>query len=126
MSSFDTRMKRIRFTSVLLYVIAAIWLAFAVKSLFLHTSFRWIFTFLALGNALLIAWFTYLWNSGRRYRGYRAYWALVILMGANVLLTFTDQVGWADLMYLVPAATAFILLLVVKDKGITHEAGRNN
>ncbi|MDD5566752.1 MAG: hypothetical protein PHH01_01010 [Patescibacteria group bacterium] len=103
-------MKLFKFTIFILYFIAVFWVAFGVMWLFQESDYRWFYFTGALSNAIMLAILTYLMSRGRKW----AYWLLVILMALNVILTITDQIGWFDLAYLVPAVAAFILILKVK------------
>jgi len=87
----------IRMTQALFYLNAAVWVVLGIASLALIKDgpayTPWIIAILMFGNAaaLLLCG----WGIGTRHNGF-LYLALVV-MGVNILLTFTDQVGALDL-----------------------------
>lgn len=103
-------MKFFKFTVGFLYAIAGFWLAFAVYWLFQGTDYRWFYVTAAVGNAIVLALLTYLMSRGRPW----AYWFLVALMAFNVLVVIFDQIGWFDLIYLVPALAALGMAVGVR------------
>lgn len=100
-------MKLSKATIIFLYCIAAFWIAFGVLWLFRESDYRWFYATGAFSNAIVLAILTYLMSRSRRW----AYWLLVLLLAANVILTIMDQVGWFDLAYLVPAIAALVLTI---------------
>ncbi|MDD5342551.1 MAG: hypothetical protein PHI73_04445 [Patescibacteria group bacterium] len=111
-------MKLFKSTIIFFYLIAAFWIAFGVMWLFQESDYRWFYFTGALSNAIMLAILTYLMSRGRKW----AYWLLVILLALNIILTITDQIGWFDLAYLVPAVAAFILILKVKKEVTTAKS----
>jgi len=87
----------IRMTQALFYLNAAVWVVLGIASLALIKDgpayMPWIIAILMFGNAaaLLLCG----WGIGARHKGF-LYLALAVL-GVNILLTFTDQVGALDL-----------------------------
>jgi len=78
--------------------------------LFRESDYRWFYFTGAIGNAVLLTMLTYLMSRGSKL----AYWLLVCLMVANIILTLADQIGWFDIAYLLPAIAVLIMLLRVR------------
>lgn len=97
-------------TIVLMYIIALFWLLFAVSWLFHGTDYRYFYAITGFGYAVVLAGLTHYLNKKLAW----AWWAAIVLAGMNIFLTITDQVGWFDLAYLVPAIALFIMLLLSK------------
>ncbi len=112
-------MKLFKTTIIFLYLIAAFWVAFGALWLFRESDYRWFYAIGAFSNAIVLSLLTYFMSRGRRW----AYWLLVILLAANVILTIMDQVGWFDLAYLVPAIAALVLTIGAR-RDILHRNAR--
>jgi hypothetical protein len=104
-------------TFILVLLNALVWLCFAaIVALDLHpalpdsSAIRWIMGILAFGCACTLIVFAIL--LGKRVRV--AYFTTLGLLALLVVRTITDEVGLADLVYLVLAATPLILL--IKDR----------
>ena len=97
----ETRLRTVRFTQWLFFFNACIWLVFAVNSIFRLVNSSntpliaiWVVTILMFGNAgtMLV---TGLWL-GQRSRW--AFFLALVVLFVNILLTFTDQVGFYDIV----------------------------
>lgn len=106
----DNREKLFRSTKILLHFIASFWLVFGALWLFRESDYRWFYATGAFSNAIVLTMLTWLMSRGRRW----AYWLLVTLLAANVILTVTDQIGWFDLAYLIPAIAALVMVVKVR------------
>lgn len=91
-----------------MYLISIFWIIFAVHWLFRDSDYRYFYAITGLGYAIVLAILAFYLNKKQRW----AWWGAVILTGLSIILTITDQVGWFDLAYLVPAVVLFFLLLV--------------
>jgi len=105
------------FAFVFILLNAIVWLGFTILLAWnLHPALpdspviRWIMGILAFGCACTLIVLAVL--LARRIR--LAYFPTLGLLALLILLTFTDEVGWVDLAYLVLATTPFILL--IKDR----------
>lgn len=113
MNPTSPKPQKVFLAQVLFGLIAAIWLIFGIVSLVRladssnPTITLWVVAILMFGNvgALLVAG---LWL-GRRSR-----WAFLFalaILGINILLTFTDQVGFFDILTAIIDLVLFGLLL---------------
>jgi len=101
-----------RFLIILMYLIALFWVIFAMAWLFRDSDYRYFYTVIGFGYAVVLAILAYYLNKKQRW----AWWGAVIFAGLGIILTITDQVGWFDLAYLVPAVVLFIMLLIVRPR----------
>lgn len=102
--------KRLRIVIIFMYVVAIFWIVFGIGWLFRDSDYRYFYFAMAWGNAMVLAILAYFLSRRRVW----AWWMSAIVMGANIILTITDQVGWFDLAYLIPALVLFILLLTLR------------
>jgi len=93
-----------------MYLISIFWAIFAVAWLFRDSDYRYFYTVTGLGYAILIAVFAHFLNKRRQW----AWWGALTLTGISIILTITDQVGWFDMVYLVPAVVLFIMLFTAR------------
>jgi hypothetical protein len=100
-TSNSTKPRTVLIAQVIFFVNAAIWLIFGIAGILRLTNgtdtpvmVLWVITILMFGNvgAMLLAGF---WL-GRRSRG-AFFFALAVLI-VNLILTFTDQVGFFDIL----------------------------
>ncbi len=89
------------------YGIAAFWIIFAILWLFRDSDYRYYYTVFALGNAAVLAILGYYMNKRLKW----AYWGALSILGVNILLTITDQMGWIDFTYLFVAMVLFIMVM---------------
>lgn len=104
--------KLFRTTIILMYAIAVFWVLFGIAWLFRDSDYRYFYFINGLGAAILIALFAYFLNKGRKW----AWWFTLIFAIVNILLTITDQVGWFDLVYLVPSVGLLVMVGPVKSQ----------
>ena len=101
-----------------MYLIALFWVVFAISWLFRDSDYRYFYAVAGTGYAVVIAILAYYLNK----RQHWAWWAAVIFAGLGIILTITDQVGWFDLAYLIPAVVLFIMLLIVRPNLLASKA----
>ncbi|MDD5040109.1 MAG: hypothetical protein PHY34_03080 [Patescibacteria group bacterium] len=101
---------KFRATIILMYLTSVFWAVFAVTWLFGGKVYRIFYFVNGLGFAVVLFILTYYLN--KKYRW--AWWVAIIMAGINIVLTITDQVGWFDLAYLVPAIALFVMLIVIR------------
>ena len=97
----ETRLRTVLITQWLFFLNACIWLVFAVNGILrLANSSNipliaiWVVTILMFGNAGAML-LTGLWL-GQQSRW--AYYLALVILFINILLTFTDQVGFYDIL----------------------------
>jgi len=93
-----------------MYVVALFWLLFAAAWLLRDSDYRYFYSMSGFSCAVILAGLTYNLNKRRHW----AWWLATLFSVANIMLTVTDQVGWFDLAYLIPAIALFIMLLLSK------------
>lgn len=98
-------------------ILGVIWLIFAEVSVSsaLSTenqlsSFTWLSAVLMFANSLVLIFLGWRWGEGKRWL---YYFGLLVLF-ANIILTFTDEFGLFDLLYLILAGALFVYLLVTR------------
>ena len=84
----------------LFFLNAALWLFFGAWS-FLRgidggNLMRWIYTSLMIANAAVMSWFGVMIASGRSW----IFFLGILYMALNVVLSISDQFGWADALVL--------------------------
>lgn len=89
---------------ILLYLIGTIWLIFSAVTII---KGGWIIGVLMIGNGVVLI------GIGAGLNRFRKlfYWVGVIVVGVNILLTFTDQFGFFDFATLLIILAIFILLV---------------
>lgn len=101
---------KFRITILLMYLIALFWVGFSVVWLFRDSDYRYFYGIagfiFAIGQAVL----AYLLS--KKYKW--VWWLCVVLAVITVIITLMDQVGWADLIFFVPAVGMLVMLIVVK------------
>jgi hypothetical protein len=96
-------------TKGLFFLNAAIWVLLGI--LFLSRTANqmvWMISILMFVNAALMLAFGLVVGKGGRL----VYWATLAFLGGNILLTVTDQVGFADLITLLIDLTLLVLLIL--------------
>lgn len=106
----ETPSRRIRVTLWAMYVVSVLWIGWSAWWLWQGSDYRYLYSAVGLVNALLIGTLAYFLGRGRRW----AWWGALVVAGFNVITTITDQVGWFDLVYLVPAVGVFLMVVVLK------------
>lgn len=104
------RERLFRTTITLLYTIAAFWALFALHWLFRGSDYRYFYAVSGVGYAVVLALLARYLNRKLVW----AWWVTVIFLGANILLTIADQVGWFDIAYLIPSIAVFVLVFMIK------------
>lgn len=110
-----------RLARTLLFSLSAIWIVIAVGHLNRTVQLGWtqtstVITALTFGNASAYLFAAVFINHGKKY----VILITLLLVAANILLTFTDQVGTFDIATFALNA-ALAILLVVKRKEFIQE-----
>lgn len=104
------RERLFRATISLIYIIAVFWVLFALHWLFRGSDYRYFYAVSGVGYAVVLTILAFYLNRRQRW----AWWATVVFLGINILLTIADQVGVWDLAYLVPSIAVFVLAFMIK------------
>lgn len=103
-------------TKGLFFLNAAIWVL--LGALFLSRTANqmvWMISILMFVNAAIMLAFGLAVGRGGRL----VYWATLAFLGANILLTVTDQVGFADLITLLIDLALLVLLVVDRRRRVS-------
>lgn len=97
-NQFSTSLK---WTRILFFVNAVVWLTFGILSLAIRAYndgdlARWVITILMLINGLVMIWFGIMIVRG----GSLVFTFAIIYLSLNVVLSITDQFGWVDALIL--------------------------
>jgi hypothetical protein len=105
---------RVKVTLAFILLNAVFWLGFAVVTVYTRydsgtglSSVTWIWAALAILSALALAGAAFL----LRRRNKLAYYFALLMLGALVVLSLTDQVGLLDIFSLLISLVPFILLI---------------
>jgi lysylphosphatidylglycerol synthetase-like protein (DUF2156 family) len=95
-----------------LYVFAFFWLAFAIIWFFRDSPFRYLYSILGTGYSLAVFILAHFVGKKKAW----AWWGALCLVGAGIVASIFDQVGWIDMAYIVFSLFLFISLLKAKPK----------
>ena len=108
----------LKLTQVLFFLNATVWLIFGALSVFRFTDdgslTRLVYTVLMIANAIVMAWFGVMIVSGRSW----IFFLGILYMALNVVLSITDQFGWADALILLLNLCLLGLLFVTRQRMI--------
>jgi len=109
-----------KLTQALFFLNAAIWLVFAILSLFRAASenglTRGVITIMMVANAVVMFWFGVKILSGRAW----IFSLAILYIALNVVLSVTDQFGWIDALILLLNLILLGLLFLAR-----HRMNRN-
>lgn len=109
-----------KLTQALFFLNAAIWLVFAILSLFRAASenglTRGVITIMMVANAVVMFWFGVKILSGRAW----IFFLAILYIALNVVLSVTDQFGWIDALILLLNLILLGLLFLAR-----HRMNRN-
>ena len=100
--------KLLTITTQLFYAISVFWVIFAFIWLFRDSDYRYFYFVNGLVYAMILAFLGF--NLAKKKLW--AFWISIIILGLNILLTITDQMGWFDFIYLIPAVGLFVLVIM--------------
>ncbi|MGB3701712.1 MAG: hypothetical protein WA997_10610 [Anaerolineales bacterium] len=107
----------------LFILLGVIWIVFGVWSTLrvgsadgnVPVALLWIIIILMFVNALLLIWIA--WGIGTGNKIY--YYFGILVLAANIFLTFTDEFGLFDLLTLIVNIILLVLLIVTRSKYLT-------
>ncbi len=109
-----------KLTQALFFLNAAVWLVFAILSLFRAASenglTRGVITIMMVANAVVMFWFGVKILSGRA----QIFSLAILYIALNVVLSVTDQFGWIDALILLLNLILLGLLFLAR-----HRMNRN-
>jgi hypothetical protein len=111
--------RSIRITRALFFLISTIWVIFAIVTVRMIDShdqgssgLSWILSILMIANAGLLFWVG--WRLARQ--NLSSYILALVVLGANILLTITDEFGIYDAITLAIYIPVFFLLVTTRSK----------
>lgn len=105
---FGANKKLLKITVYGLYTIAGFWTLFAFYWLFADKDFKYFYFVNGLIFAMILVWLGYYLAQRKEW----AFWGSLFILFINIILTITDQMGWFDFIYLVPAIGLFVLVIL--------------
>ena len=90
-----------------LYLFAFFWVFFAVAWFFRDSDYRYFYSALGMGYALVLLLLS-LFIAKRRFWAWRM---TTFLVGLGILVSIFDQIGWIDVIYLFFTSIVFISLV---------------
>lgn len=98
---------KLKHLTTLLYLFGFWWLFFAVAWFLRDSEYRYFYSLFGLAYAF--ATFVLALFIGRKKLW--AWWGAVAFVGASILISAFDQIGWADLLFIAGATGVFIVFL---------------
>lgn len=101
------------YSTMALRLFACFWIVFAVAWFLRDSPYRYLYTALGTGYALALFLLARLMEGKRVW----AWWVTALLVGFGILISVFDEVGWADVLYLLFSGAVFFTLLRGRPKG---------
>ena len=112
----NQRLSTLNLIRIMFFVNAIVWGVFGILSLLQAaeggSSLRWMISILMLANAVVMGWFGVMIVSGRNW----VFFLAILYMAINVVLSITDQFGWADALILLLNLVILGLLFVARQR----------
>lgn len=111
----------IKTTSGLFFLMAGIWGIFGIASLLRGTNAGAMLAAFILAGLMLLNAALYLWVGwGIRQRKKRFYFLGIVVLALNMVLTFTDQMGFYDWATLLIDLVALVLLILTRSQYVSN------
>ena len=112
----NQRLSTLNLIRIMFFVNAIVWGVFGILSLLQAadggSSLRWMISILMLVNAVVMGWFGAMIVTGRNW----VFFLAILYMAINVVLSITDQFGWADALILLLNLVILGLLFVARQR----------
>ncbi len=105
---FRKEKKLLKITVYAFYTIAGFWTLFGFFWLFIDKDYKYFYFVNGLMFAMILVWLGFYLGKKKEW----AFWLALLITFVNIILTITDQVGWFDIIYLIPAIGLFILVFM--------------
>ncbi len=111
------RTSSVMLTVRLFYIVAIFWALFAGYWLLSESAYRLAYSGMAVVNAGLLSLLGYHLAQRKQW----ARWGAILVLGFNIITTLTDQMGWFDWLYLVPAVGLLIMVILLRfpERGVS-------